>query len=298
MSAQKRAKHPIKAAAGRPGTTPILSITRSEPYMPTPRTVKMTPKLAEEILTKNTLNRPLRAGRVERYAADMSAGNWRLNGETIKITDDGQLLDGQHRLFAVIESGKTIDMLLIEGLDASVMPTIDTGAQRSFADVLAIGGGKNATAVASVFRLIAWYEARPRPTDPSSMALTHTELMKVADNNPDVPTVVPVAIGSKAKKFLPKSILAFVYLMAWRGDPGKAGAWLELLSTGANMDPKHPVHQLRERMTSNAIGKAKLPPLEVLALAVKSWNQFVTGKRTVTLRWSSAEEFPKILSGR
>lgn len=268
-----------------------LAVSRGRAYNPTPRVVKITPKLAEEILDKNTLNRPLRSGRVERYSADMKAGNWKLNGESIKITADHQLLDGQHRLFAVIDSGVTIESLIVEGLDADVMATIDTGAQRSFSDVLAIGKGKNTTIAAGATRWVAWYKSGRRG-HPNSGNVTHTEMLRVFEANPDLSTAAAAIGSSKARRFVPPSILAFVYLMASRTDTAKAGAWLELLASGANMDEKHPVFQLRERMARNAAEKAKLAPLDVCALAIKSWNQFITGKRTNTLTWRSTEPFP------
>jgi hypothetical protein len=128
----------MEKAAGRP-------VGRE--YAPEVKVVNFTPALAEAILNNNRLNRPLREGRVEKYARDMAAGRWRMNAETIKLTREGDLLDGQHRMFAVIEAvnlmpkGKSlppIPMMVVEGLDAEVMPTIDTGAARTFADVLTI----------------------------------------------------------------------------------------------------------------------------------------------------------------
>lgn len=282
-----------KAAA-----SPALTLTRSRPYNPTPKLVKMTPKLAEEILERNTLNRPLRSGRVERYAADMKSGNWKLNGETIKITEDGQLLDGQHRLFAVMDAKITVEMMVVEGLDASVMPTIDTGAARTFGDVLGIGGGKNTTMAASVYRWLAWSASGDKaPGGPSGLTITHSELMKVAEQHTDVPARVSEIASSKAKRIIAPSILAFVYTLAHRIDPAKAGAFIELLGSGANMDAKHPIFQLRERMLQNAAAKAKLRPIDVCALAIKAWNHFVTGKRTNTLVWKVTEDFPKMLRG-
>ncbi len=191
----------------------LREVTQGKDYKPTPRIVRMTPKLAEEILTKNTLNRPLRSGRVEKYAADMKAGNWTLNGETIKLTADGQLLDGQHRLYAVVFAETVVDMLLIEGLDASVMPTIDTGAPRGFADVLSIRGGKNNLVVATTMRWLAWYKDKKRIGAPSSIALSHTELLKLAEKNPDVPDRASEVMSSKARRFVPAGIVCFVYTM-------------------------------------------------------------------------------------
>jgi hypothetical protein len=280
--------------------SPALTVTRGREYNPTPRVVKVTPQFAEALLNNNRLNRPLRPGRVERYARDMAAGNWQMNGETIKVTRDGDLLDGQHRLFAVIESGATVSMLFVEGLSADVMPTIDTGAPRSFSDVLSIGKRTNTTVVAAALRWLYWYESKPRPASNATSKPTHSELAQLLGENPDVvERASEIASTKRARRLVPTSVLCFVYTMAHRIDPARAGAWLGLLESGAEMDAKHPVHQLRERMLSNATSTAKLPPLDVCALTVKSWNQYITGKRTNVLRWTSAESFPDFArSGR
>jgi hypothetical protein len=263
--------------------------------------VKMNPTLAEKILNNNTLNRPLRQGRVERYARDMAAGDWRSNGETIKMTADGDLLDGQHRLFAVIESKATVEMLVVEGLSRDVMPTIDTGAPRAFSDVLAIDHGKYTMSSAAILRWLYWYQQKPRPATISGQRATHSELYALLAANPDVPDRAgEVGTTKMARRIVQQSALAFVYTLAYRADAGKAGAWLAMIDKGEGMDAKHPVLQLRDRMLANKLATAKLPPLDVCALIVKSWNQYITGKRTTNLRWTNQEAFPEVLttSGR
>ena len=272
--------------------TPLTGKGRE--YQPTPRVVQMTPQLAEKILENNRLNRPLRSGRVERYAKDMKEGRWEQNGETIKMTDGGDLLDGQHRLFAVIEAEVSVPMLIIEGLDAKVMPTIDTGASRSYGDVLSIRGNKNTLVTASILRWLYWYFANPRPTNPMSASISHGQLDEFAEFHKDVPERASEIASSKAKRFAPASILGFAYTLAYRVDAGKAGAWLSLLDTGAGLEERHPVYLLRERLVANRMAKAKLQPVDVAALMIKSWNNFYTGARPKVLRWSVEEQFPDV----
>ena len=61
------------------------------------------------------------------YAADMKAGRWQLNGEAIKFDKNGHLLNGQHRLHAVVRADTTIQMLVISGLDPETRTTMDSG---------------------------------------------------------------------------------------------------------------------------------------------------------------------------
>lgn len=60
----------------------------------------LSPADARDMLTRNTHNRPPREGDVLKWAAEMEAGLWRMNGEPIKFGESGRLIDGQHRLMA------------------------------------------------------------------------------------------------------------------------------------------------------------------------------------------------------
>jgi hypothetical protein len=101
---------------------------------PRTETIKITPQLAVEWLEKNTLNRNINQYRVYSYANDMKLGQWKLNGDTIRFAKDGTLLDGQHRLWAIVEAGIPVTMMVVFDLDEDVRTTIDTGRPRSTAD--------------------------------------------------------------------------------------------------------------------------------------------------------------------
>lgn len=95
----------------------------------------ITPELAEVYLGKNSNNyRKISRQIVLAYAADMKTGNWKLNGEAIKFNKSGFLVDGQHRLNAVVRSGVSVPMLVIRGVEDDVQ-TYDIGKGRSVAEI-------------------------------------------------------------------------------------------------------------------------------------------------------------------
>ena len=101
------------------------------------KTVLMTPSLAEAILKKNERNRKISPNLITAYATDMINGNWNEEtASTIAIGSDGILCDGQHRLLAVIKSGKTIRMNVVTGVDPKGI--YDQNRARSTSDQLAI----------------------------------------------------------------------------------------------------------------------------------------------------------------
>jgi hypothetical protein len=101
---------------------------------------KVTPKLAEQWLNANTGNRKMREGVSEKYAEDMKAGRWTTCPEPISFYDDGALADGQHRLWAIVESGCAISFPIARGLTKEDGLNINTGLTRSLVDNARISG--------------------------------------------------------------------------------------------------------------------------------------------------------------
>ena len=106
----------------------------------------ITPKQAEKYLQHNTSNRNLRKSLVSQYARDMENGKWRLTHQGIAFNCDGTLLDGQHRLKAIIESGVTVQMLVARGVDSKHQLVMDDHAKRSADDALTLARGERVTA--------------------------------------------------------------------------------------------------------------------------------------------------------
>lgn len=94
----------------------------------------ITPEIAEEMLKKNVVNRKLNKKRVSVYAHDMMNNNWKQTSDGLSISIDKScnLLNGQHRLNAIISSGKALDMYIFknhEDINALNLP-FDTGMKR------------------------------------------------------------------------------------------------------------------------------------------------------------------------
>lgn len=94
---------------------PIVARSRGVVKMHT-QTISVSPALAVEWLKKNTFNRKLSKLVIQKYASDMSQGDWTLTHQGIAFDTDGVLADGQHRLHAVIESGVTVPMMVTWGV--------------------------------------------------------------------------------------------------------------------------------------------------------------------------------------
>lgn len=102
--------------------------------------IVLTPEIAQDMLSYNTCNRPLSRNTVAKYARMMKQGEWFLSHQAIAFTEDDNgkqiLVDGQHRLAAVVQSGTTIKTTVI--YHAIQTPYIDTIRNRTFIDNLNI----------------------------------------------------------------------------------------------------------------------------------------------------------------
>lgn len=74
--------------------------------------VTITPSLANSIWWGNKINRDLKMAKAEGFARTMLADEWIYTTQTITITESGILVDGQHRIWALTLSGKTLPFLI------------------------------------------------------------------------------------------------------------------------------------------------------------------------------------------
>jgi len=116
------------------------------------------PGLAAHWLQNNFVNRPMSEDTVTAYARDMHNKVWVPTHQGIAFNDQDHLIDGQHRLAAVIMSGETVKMMVtfglaskIEGSAMTTMDAVDRGRTRSVADQLKIQHGmRNGSAIAAI----------------------------------------------------------------------------------------------------------------------------------------------------
>jgi hypothetical protein len=98
--------------------------------------VDVTPEMAKTWLIMNNFNRPKRPEVVAQYVRQIREGRWRLTHQGIAFTKDGVLLDGQHRLFAIVECNVTVPIRVSTNEPAENFEVIDCGKIRSNLDTV------------------------------------------------------------------------------------------------------------------------------------------------------------------
>ena len=115
--------------------------------------IEVTPALAQEWLSSNDHGqRTVRKGTIETYASEMAKGNWKLLPEMIIFNEEGKLVNGQHRLHAVIKANVPIRLWIASAPGVQVSDSLDRGLQRRVSDLLGWTTSKAATA-AALYRL-------------------------------------------------------------------------------------------------------------------------------------------------
>lgn len=145
---------------------------------------KITPKQAKQMLANNVGNRRLDPKRVKRYASEMLRGQWKMTGDTIKLSSDGRVLDGQHRLAAIVEAGSPVTVAVASGVNADVFDVLDSGKSRTSGDVLKIAGIKSASVTATVARMLILLNAGIDPNDShAGSCVSKTDILEFAVKN-------------------------------------------------------------------------------------------------------------------
>lgn len=230
---------------------------------------------------------------VKVLAREMIHGRWKSNGDTICLNEN-QIIDGQHRLLAVIESGVTIEALLVSGLDSDVFDTKDVGKRRSAADTLAVKGEMSCKSLAACLAVIDRYMTGRIS---KSVKYTNTEVEEVLEKYPEARRSVRLCM--ETKRLLPNAILAGCHYLFAQKNQEQADQFVRDLRSGVGLEDGDPVYVLRERLMQNNIAKAKLGKFYLMAIVIKAWNYRRDRKNIRFLRWreegDNPEPFPVVI---
>lgn len=260
--------------------------------------VVVTPDLAKTWLRNNKKNRPVSRRTVSRYAGAMSRGEWVFNGDAIRFDKEGNILDGQHRLHAVIDSDSEIEQLVVKGIERSAFATIDENKPRTAADTLAVVGEKYATELASSLRLVHQMEiGEMDQLGYGNNSPTNTQILELLDRHPGVRDSVDFSTSLYAAKapVLPKSIIAFCHYTFQEVDHKAAIEFLEKVMTGHGIEEGDAAGKLRDVLIKDRLDPNRnLGRVSVLALTFKAFNKYREGAFVQRLFWQEREKFPTL----
>lgn len=250
---------------------------------------KITPEWAAQILeTMNGHNRPMNQAWVNTLTREIKEGRWKFNGDTIRLSET-RLIDGQHRLAAVVKSGVTVMSLVIEGLPDDVFDTIDTGKRRSAGDTLSVNGVTNAHRVAAMLVLVDKYMTGQST---KQIQYTNAQVELLLAKYPDAKSAIVSA--NKGRRLMPPAVMDACNYLFRKVSEELTAEFIEKILKGSDLDSESPWYLLRERLVTNSLSKAKLTKCYIMALCIKAFNAANNGTVLKVLKWSEGEPFPVI----
>lgn len=230
-------------------------------------------------------NRTVKKSMVDRYARDMREDRWQLNGETIKLSSDGRIIDGQHRLLACIKSKTAFKTWVVQNVDDLAFHSIDVGKVRTGGDLLYIGGIHDGANTAHALGIVwRWEKGGHKTIDWSNSRLvTKPELFEVLERHPTVPDYVRRA-GPIGAKVVSRGLAAALWYIFAKKEEELAAVFFDALAAGTNLTPHDPVFILRERLLKEK-AQRPAPKQEYLAeLIVRAWNATRRGQKLTKLQ--------------
>jgi hypothetical protein len=262
------------------------------------------PDKAAKWLEGNTDNRPLSQVRVNRYAADMKAGLWLLIHQPVAFDSEGRILDGQHRLWAVVESGVTVPLMVARDADPDTFTLIDQQKPRSASDSLAIAGYEQAYNLPGMLKIVrlydefrdeAWTTARAQITNDDALILAQ----KAGQAAVDAVTLARSIRQVSRTGPLP-AYGAAIYLIhretGLTGQDQNTMFW-DPYATGVGLghgDPRLALKRTIDRIYVARQGAGPALTRPFLGLMLKAWNAHANGKSVQVLSFKESERVPDV----
>ena len=249
------------------------------------------PDQAKAWLATNLSNRRVEKYHVNKLANAMTKGDWSLNGQTITFNTEGALIDGQHRLMAVVQSGVAVPMAIVRGVKPNVITTIDTGKPRSLGDIMGMHGFSSIGKFAGSIRLcIAYLDAMMTSKSvyslPHSLRMvSHTDSFRFLVDHPEIED--SVAIGKKVHQNQMGSHVAVPaahWIISQRNDRSHVDDFFTLLGTGEGLPLASPIYALRSKMIRDRV--ARVQPIKgmLLLYIIRAWNAWASGQTLSLIR--------------
>jgi hypothetical protein len=257
---------------------------------------------------------PALTDRVDRYGDLMKDGEWLVSPDAIAFDYTGRLINGQHRLKAIGNSGETVTCLVVWNLPPEAFKIADVGVKRTGGDVLRIEGFKNPEELAAVCRLIAlWKQSRLEECNQYENVENTTivdianacspriqELVKEANKcrtdgiHTAIPRSLTIFMRYAYEESFPEAIEEFYAGLVTKKE-FKYRDWAEECGVGEGHedydDIENPVRLLEEKANKGRLGSCTRD--RKLGFLIKAANAYCERRALKRLRYRRADYFPE-----
>lgn len=251
----------------------------------------VTPERASELLAiasraEGWRNRKLSTASVDNYAAAMRRGEWKEDANIPIFVDEyGVVIDGQHRLAAIVKSCVTVRMTFIS-TKRDCFDVFDKGKKRTLADNLSSLDYKNAHTLSSVLTAVRYFmDCNIDGVVSSRGGIPLATAIDTIEKYPDIIRVSSLLNGKWKQSFhMPTSIHGLFFTVFGLIDAEKRDEFFDRLNDGVNLSEDSPIRALREwakpiTFYCNSEDRTKL-----CNATIYCWNRFYSGEKLKALR--------------
>lgn len=257
---------------------------------------------ALRLLQVNEKNRNISKVRRDYLADLMVNGYWKLNGESILIqvapNGDQSLIDGQHRLSAVVSSDTKIDFLVtyIYSEDPSLIASLGQCKARTLADVLKMNNAEKPGSASATITKITQYENNRLSFGASVKVNNEEGLIFYNQNKELLDEAVSLGYSASLQRICIPSTMSMAYFVCAGIHHEMAYEFYNRLKNMENFNRFDPVGALYSGLQGmvDADMKRRTKEQKQYVYIVKAWNAYRKGKPLNTLRWwPNREEIPR-----
>lgn len=198
------------------------------------RVMLVTPAIAQRWLERNHAdNRPIRWEAVEAMANDARSGHFKLTHQAIAIAADGTLLDGQHRLSAIVSAETPVRLLIVRNRDGAFSDPIDRGRPRKLSMLLRISS-KEAAAL-NMLRMLEM-------GGPTKVPATTSEISEILEHHGEAMRTIKAHVKG-AHQMIGPLLAACIYTLPC--EPDRVLAFAYKVQTGEMLQRGDPAYAFR-----------------------------------------------------
>ena len=276
---------------------------------------RISPSDAKFLLEMNQKNRAISKETLRKYISDMADGGWKDSASQIQISSEGNLLNGQHRLRAILSSNTSQILTVTEGVPEESLSVMDVGRGRTPADALSVIDTKNYNVAASAIKLWKTWQEGFYPIDMTTNRFRHGNqnhylrkmsrasqiqyVLDYANTTPNLEYICDLARQTSLQyRPLSSSVIGAFLIQAnemGRNTFEMSVDFCEKLQSGAGLNESDPILVMRNRIQSWILGN-EYRGFSIgykMKILIHAWNAWVRGKKIAkrfTLKEGKMEE--------
>lgn len=252
-------------------------------------TVQMTiaPDQAQQWLDAMPVQRRMRGSRVEQLRRLIAEGRWRVLPHGLVFDKDGHIIDGQHRLTAIVQAGKPVPIRCTFNAESDMFNDIgDAESGKSIDDMLKREGVLPGMAMimAAGVRMLFRNERGMSPLS-TSLFPSNAEAREVFLRNPDL--IVATEMAMRCRFAPARSNLVYPLFKGLAADRVVTGLFVDQLATGEGLRSGDPALLLRNSWIQDRQHKLKREVADQLVMVFTALRDAIRGKKRST--WRSVE---------